>query len=49
LALICEEGILMLETQNTFSICGIVGHKLTNYPRFGEMQTMFKDEGGSTT
>ncbi len=27
-------------------ICGIVGHKLTNYPRFNEMQSMFKDKGG---
>jgi hypothetical protein len=25
-------------------ICGIMGQKLTNYPRFGEMQTMFKDK-----
>jgi hypothetical protein len=23
--------------------CGILGHKLTNYPRFGKMQNMFKD------
>jgi hypothetical protein len=29
-------------------ICGIVGHKLKNYPRFGEMQNMFKDKGGQT-
>ncbi len=27
-------------------ICGIVGHKLTNYLKFGKMQTMFKDKGG---
>jgi hypothetical protein len=26
----------------------ICGHKLTNYARFGEMQTMFKDKRGST-
>ncbi len=26
-------------------ICGIVGHKLTNCPKFREMQTMFKDKG----
>jgi hypothetical protein len=25
-------------------ICGVVGHKLTNCPRFGEMQNMFKDK-----
>jgi hypothetical protein len=25
-----------------------VGHKLKNYPRFGEMQNMFKDKGGQT-
>jgi hypothetical protein len=25
-----------------------VGHKLTNYPRFGEMQNMFKDKGSQT-
>ncbi len=30
-------------------ICGIVGHKLMNYPRFGEMQNMFKDKGGQST
>ncbi len=30
-------------------ICGIVGHKLTNCLRFGEMQTMFEYKGGSTT
>jgi hypothetical protein len=30
-------------------ICGIVGHKLINCPRFGEMQTMFKYKRGSTT
>jgi hypothetical protein len=30
-------------------ICGVVGHKLTNCPRFGEMQNMFKDKGGQTT
>ncbi len=29
-------------------ICGIVGHKLTNCPRFGEMQNMFKDKRGQT-
>jgi hypothetical protein len=29
-------------------VCGIMGHKLTNYPRFGEMQNMFKDKGGQT-
>jgi hypothetical protein len=27
-------------------ICGIVGHKLMNSPRFGEMEIMFKDKGG---
>jgi len=27
-----------------FHICGIVGHKLTNYLKFGEMQSMFKDK-----
>jgi hypothetical protein len=30
-------------------ICGIVGHKLMNCPRFGEMKTMFKYKRGSTT
>jgi hypothetical protein len=30
-------------------ICGIVGHKLMNYPRFGEMQNMLKDKGGQST
>jgi hypothetical protein len=25
-----------------------VGHKLTNSPRFGEMQNMFKEKGGQT-
>jgi len=28
-------------------IYGIVGHKLMNYPRFGEMQNMFKDKGST--
>ncbi len=27
-------------------ICGIVGHKLMNSPRFGEMEIMFKNKGG---
>jgi len=27
-------------------ICGIVGHKLMNFPRFGEMEIVFKDKGG---
>ncbi len=26
-------------------ICGILGHKLMNCPKFNEMQTMFKDKG----
>jgi hypothetical protein len=30
-------------------IYGIVGQKLTNYPRFSEMQSMFKDKGGQST
>ncbi len=30
-------------------ICGIVGHKLTNCPRFNEMQSMFKDKGNQST
>jgi len=30
-------------------ICGIVGHKLMNYPRFKKMQSMFKDKGGQST
>jgi hypothetical protein len=30
-------------------ICGIVGHKLMNYPRFGQMQSMFKDKKGQST
>jgi hypothetical protein len=30
-------------------ICGIVGHKLTNCPRFNEMQSMFKDKGSQST
>jgi hypothetical protein len=25
-----------------------MGYKLTNYPRFGEMQNMFKDKGSQT-
>ncbi len=29
-------------------ICGIVGHKLTNYLKFVKMQTMFKDKGRKT-
>ncbi len=29
-----------------YHIYGIVGHKLMNCPRFGEMQSMFKDKGG---
>jgi hypothetical protein len=29
-------------------IYGIVGHKLMNCPRFGEMQNMLKDKGGQT-
>lgn len=29
-------------------ICGIVGHKLTNCPRFGEMQSMFKGKRGQS-
>jgi hypothetical protein len=32
-----------------YHICGIVGHKLINCPRFGEMQSMFKDKGGQST
>jgi hypothetical protein len=28
-----------------WQICGIVGHKLTNYHKFGEVQTIFKDKG----
>jgi hypothetical protein len=30
-------------------ICGIVGHKLMNYPRFDQMQSMFKDKKGQST
>jgi hypothetical protein len=30
-------------------ICGIVGHKLMNYPRFGQMQNTFKDKKGQST
>jgi hypothetical protein len=30
-------------------ICGIMGHKLTNCPRFKKMQNMFKDKGGQCT
>ncbi len=30
-------------------IYGIVGHKLTNCPRFNEMQSMFKDKGSQST
>jgi hypothetical protein len=30
-------------------ICGIVGHKLANCLKFGEMQNMFKDKGSQTT
>jgi hypothetical protein len=30
-------------------VCGILGHKLTNCPKFCKMKTMFKDKGGKTT
>jgi hypothetical protein len=30
-------------------VCGILGHKLSNCPKFCEMQTIFKDKGGKTT
>jgi hypothetical protein len=30
-------------------ICGIMGHKVRNYLKFGEMQNMFKDKGSQTT
>ncbi len=30
-------------------IFGIVGHKLTNCPRFNEMQSMFKDKANQST
>ncbi len=30
-------------------IYGIMGHKLTNYPRFNEMKNMFKNKGGQST
>jgi hypothetical protein len=29
-------------------ICGIMGHKLMNCIRFGEMHNIFKDKGGKT-
>lgn len=29
-------------------ICEIVGYKLTNYPKFAKMKTMFKDKSGKT-
>jgi hypothetical protein len=29
-------------------LCGIRGHKLTNYLKFGKMQTRVKDKGGKT-
>ncbi len=29
-------------------ICGIMGDKLMNYLKFGEMQNIFKDKGGQT-
>jgi len=29
-------------------ICGIMDHKLTNYQRFGEMQSIFKDKGSQS-
>ncbi len=53
-----EESIVVLDEVNTQAakllrplnypchIYGIVGHKLTNFFKFGEMQTMFKDKGG---
>jgi len=31
-----------------YHIYGIVGHKLTNCPRFDEMQSMFKDKGSQS-
>jgi hypothetical protein len=32
-----------------YHLGGIVGYKLTNNPRFSEMQNMFKDKRGQTT
>ncbi len=32
-----------------YHICGIVGDKLMNCLKFGEMQNMFKDKGSQTT
>jgi hypothetical protein len=31
-----------------YHICGIVGHKLINSPKFIEMKSIFKDKGGKT-
>ncbi len=30
-------------------VCGILGHKLTNFLKFSEMQTMYKDKGNKNT
>ncbi len=29
-----------------YHICGIVGHKLINCPKFSEMKIIFNDKGG---